>query len=76
MMKRSILRALESGLDVRLAVHDELVISAPESEWEEHAARLKACMSESAASILSGNYPVEVEYGPNYGALAEDEDDA
>jgi DNA polymerase-1 len=73
MMKRSILRALELGLDVRLAVHDELVISAPESEKVEHVERLAECLREAAASVLPGNYPVEIEFGPNYGDLEPDE---
>jgi hypothetical protein len=30
-------------------------------------------MREAATSVLPGNYPVEVEYGPNYGALEADE---
>lgn len=71
MMKRAILLALERGLDVRFAVHDELVISAPVDEADEHAKRLAECMTEAASSILPGNYPVEVELGPSFGELDE-----
>jgi DNA polymerase I-like protein with 3'-5' exonuclease and polymerase domains len=56
---------------VLFAVHDELVISAPVDEADEHAKRLAECMTEAASSILPGNYPVEVELGPSFGELDE-----
>lgn len=71
MMKRAILLAIDRGLDVRLAVHDELVISAPADAIPEHVARLAGCMSEAAESVLPGHYPVEVETGPTFGDLSE-----
>jgi DNA polymerase I-like protein with 3'-5' exonuclease and polymerase domains len=54
-----------------MAVHDELVISAPSNAVPEHAARLADCMREAASAVLPGNYPVEVEVGRSYGDLAE-----
>jgi DNA polymerase I-like protein with 3'-5' exonuclease and polymerase domains len=71
MMKRAMLLAIERGLDVRMAVHDELVVSAPSDAIEDHAERLGACMREAAESILPGRYPVEVSVGSNYGELQD-----
>jgi hypothetical protein len=41
----------------------------------EHVERLAECLREAAASVLPGNYPVEIEFGPNYGDLEPDEKD-
>ena len=71
MMKVAILAALDRGLDVRMVVHDELVISAPIHEAAEHARMLADCMRDAASSVLPGAYPVEVEMGASYGDLEE-----
>jgi DNA polymerase I-like protein with 3'-5' exonuclease and polymerase domains len=55
-----------------MAVHDELVISAPAGAVDEQARILTECMREAASSVMGGgNYPVEVEVGPSFGELAE-----
>ena len=58
-MKRAVVRARAAGLDIRLVVHDELVVMCPTAEVERVADLLRRIMSD----VEGYEFPVDVQVG-------------
>jgi hypothetical protein len=60
MLRLAMVFAMEAGVIVVAPVHDGLLLEAPESEIEEHTARMQEAMEKASRVILAG-YPLRSE---------------
>lgn len=75
-LKLSVVLAVDCGVQVIGTLHDSLLISTPEDQWQEHVALTERCMRAASAAALGG-IEIKIEttvYGPGDRLLKDPKD--